>query len=186
MKIDFNDNERHPYAMIYDVFSEEDFNDILKHAYTLNNGETIPDETDPYWDKYQDKAAEIYDSVFDTLFKLTRNPINKYINDKNRKSKFRIQFTVLQPGFIRNRIHRDADWKQLAIVVYFSDVGIGTMLYKENDPDTHYHTVPLVSNTAFCHIPSETSWHDFEHPDCYKEKRITLMFLLVDEEDYVR
>lgn len=184
MKVDFNTDERHPYAMIYDVFSPSEFDIILRYAEKFDRSEHILDENTEYYGLLQDKAWEIHSKIFDTLLELTSSPINQHISDRKRKSKYKIQLTVLPPGFERNLIHRDAGWKQMAVVVYMSDQGDGTMLYRENDPNTYYRTIPFEPNTAFCHIPSETSWHDFHHPDTYEKNRITIMFLLVDEEDY--
>lgn len=184
MKIDFNHDELHPYAMIYDVFPPNEFGVILQYLEKFNCAEHILDETTEYYDLLQDTAWEIHSKIFDTLLELTPSPINQHISNSERKSKYKIQVTVMQPGAASNRIHRDAGWKQTAMVVYMSDQGDGTMLYRENDPDSLYRTIPFKPNTAFCHIPSETSWHDFHHPEHYDKNRITILFLLVDEEDY--
>ena len=184
MKIEIIDDGNYPYALIDEVFTASELYKILKDTFSYETGDYFLHSSNTNWELYQEKAWEIHDKVFNELFKLTENPNNKYLKLENRTSFFRIQLKKLAPGFERNRIHTDSDWKQLVVVIYVSEEGEGTKLYKENDETTHYKTIPFKQNTAYAHIPCEQSWHDFEHPAIYKSDRTSLMFLLADTRYY--
>lgn len=185
MKTEIIETDRYPYAMIENVFNEHELIDVLDFVKDRDRGDKWLDSScGDMWHLLQQKAWDIHDALYDVMKEKTVNPINPHVNEEGRNSFFRIQLKRLEPGFERNAIHRDSEWKQFVVVTYLSDEGDGTYLYKENDPSTHYKTIPFVKNNAYAHIPCEKSWHDFAHPEHYKDDRISIMFLLADTRYY--
>ena len=173
------------YAFFNNVLEEDIRKNILDYAETVTNDDTWIDCSYQDWHALQDTAWAVYEKVFHKLLAICDNPLNPYLDDFNSwNSFFRIQLKRVKPGFVRNNIHRDSDWKQMAVVIYLSNEGEGTKLYKTNDPSSYFHTVPFIPNTGIAHIPSETSWHDYDHNNKFTSDRITLMFLMADKRFY--
>lgn len=171
-----------PYSTIEKVFDEEELKEMLEFVDTFQSGDHWLHAGHEPFVMLQDKAWEIFNDVYPDL-KGTPDKLNNMKVSEN-DSFFRIQLKRLRPGFERNRIHRDSDWKQLVVVIYLSTEGEGTTLYKENDPTTKIKTIPFKQNTAYAHIPCDKSWHDFSHPSKYDKDRITIMFLLAHKRYY--
>jgi hypothetical protein len=185
MKIDFVDDKTYSYVTIQNVFESKEFDLIKNYAKEFKPGDHFLNCKNEHFDLLQEKAWKIHSEIFDTLLSKTDRPLNPYIKDKQRSSFFRIQLKRLRPGFTRNRIHRDSDWKQFVVVIYLSDQGTGTKLYKENNPSSHYKTIPFEPNSAYAHIPCSQSWHDFDHSIKFDKDRLSIMFILTDTRWYV-
>lgn len=171
-----------PYSTIERVFCDDELKEIIEFVDTFQPGDHWLHAGHEPFTMLQDKAWEIFNDVYPDL-KDTPDKLNN-MNVSENDSFFRIQLKRLEPGFERNRIHRDSEWKQLVVVIYLSTEGDGTVLYKENDPTTVIKTIPFKQNSAYAHIPCDKSWHDFSHSSKYNKDRISIMFLLANKRFY--
>lgn len=176
MNISFHDTPS-PYAVVTDIFDTRDLQTFQQIASQAPMGDSWIENKD--MDQY---AWKLYHQIYPTLDRKTQDR-NNCLECSTDASFFRIQIKKLEPGFKRNRIHTDSDWKQFVTVVYLDGQGLGTKLYDSNEGDP-VQVIPYVHNTGYSMIPNATSWHDFDHSADFTETRTTLMFILANRGFY--
>lgn len=70
-----------------------------------------------------------------------------------------MSFTVCGVGYNYNRVHTDIEAKRVSTVVYLSDAGAGTRLYK--DPNTYHSRIDWKPNRAITFFRNDNTWHDY-------------------------
>lgn len=177
-------SEPSPYVLLDSPFSDDEYKKVLAAAEVFPTGDfTLTCEHDLF-SMLQDKAWEIFENVYPTLDRATDGKFKEMYEKDGRDSFFKVMIKRLPPGFKRNRIHRDAEWKQLVVVIYLSDEGEGTKIYASEHVDSLVTTLPFKVNTGYATIPNETNWHDFDHSEQFNKDRITVMFMMADKRYY--
>ena len=173
-----------PYVLIEDVFSADDYKNVLEFAKTLRYGDNLLNLDCNLFSMLQNKAWKMFAEIYPELSQVTDGIFSNVTDAQGTDSFFRILIKKLAPGFDGHMIHRDAQWKQMVVVVYLNEQGMGTKLYSEDDAASLVKTLPFKPNTAFATIPNQTNWHDYEHPATFDEDRLTLMFMMADKRYY--
>jgi hypothetical protein len=176
--------EPSPYMLLDKVFSVSDYNKVLEFANTGEYGDNFLTCDCELFTMLQNKAWDLFNQLYPELSSVTNDKFSNDVDAKGNNSFFRILIKKLPPGWKRNRIHRDSAWKQLVVVIYLSDQGIGTKIYANNNEDSLVTTLPFEPNTGYATIPNKTNWHDFDHPATFDKDRITLMFVMADKRYY--
>jgi hypothetical protein len=161
-------------------FQKQRLNKNWMHFVGKNDGRKINE-------LLQNKAWDMLYPTYLDLSRVTKGKSTCY-STKAEDVFFRIATMCLPPGHKHtggtNGVHLDDEWKQLTTIVYFSEESKGTDLYTSETSEP-VKNIGWKFNKGYSFIPSKYSWHNFEHPESIKSKRLTLMFIMCNKRYYV-
>jgi hypothetical protein len=160
-----------PYAVMDNFLSAELYKKIAdhtKHVGVMMLPNDLSEEI------YNDIHIEL-NEMWLTLYGKTPNP-----SDPSKDNNDCIMMTSVQPPHFIHKIHKDAPWKRLSVVLYIGDVNLGTKFHKSKT-DPEYTSVVWKANRAVAFVPSDVSWHSFENSEPHN--RTTLLINMGSEDN---
>jgi len=157
------------YWIIDDTFSEEDFTYIQYHLkkIELNHRNRTSIHFDP-----QSKLYKKCISKHLEILKLFDIEYDEKIHTCD------LEFAGAQPGYEHNKIHCDDGRKLLTCILYVSETGDGTRMYKSKNKNSLVKSSEWKTNRAFVFKRTDETWHDFGSSIDSIEPRLTLMMIV--------